>query len=96
MSLALGGTLPDMKEPIVLEIEVEPGSPFAGKALRETGIRRETGCTILAVKQGATGKFLSNPPSDTLLQPGDVLIVLGTPGQLRRLMSLAGDKPPRA
>jgi voltage-gated potassium channel len=72
------------------DLEVTGDCWFAGKTLRESGIREETGCTVLAVKQGATGRFVSNPPPNTMLDIGDWLIVLGTLDQLREMERRVG------
>ncbi len=48
--LLRGGALPDPKEPIVLELEVEPGSPFDGKEVRELGL--SPGCILVRCQEG--------------------------------------------
>ncbi len=49
--LMRGGTMPDPKEPIVLELEVEPLSPFAGREIRELGL--PAGCILVSCRNGA-------------------------------------------
>ncbi len=46
--LLRGGPPPDPTEPMVLDLEVEPGSPFAGKELRELGL--PPGCIIVSCR----------------------------------------------
>ena len=46
-----GGTLPDPKEPLVLELEVEPGSPFEGREVRELGL--PPGCILVSCRNGS-------------------------------------------
>ncbi len=72
------------------EVGVSGHSQFAGKTLRDSGIREHSGCTVLAVREGASGRFVSNPAPETLLREGDTLVVLGLPEQLARLEALAG------
>lgn len=72
------------------DVPITADSCFAGKTLGECGIRRNTGCTVLAVRSGATQRFVSNPDQKTVFQVGDTLIVLGTPEQLQSLERLAG------
>lgn len=72
------------------ELAVSPAAPFAGKTFRESGIREQTGCTVLALREAATQRLTGNPPPDTVVRPGDLLIVVGTPEQLRCLSALAG------
>lgn len=49
--LIRGGALPDPKEPLVLEIEVEPGAPFEGKQVRELGL--PPGCILVSCREGS-------------------------------------------
>lgn len=72
------------------DVPITPDSCFARKSLRECGIRQSTGCTVLAIRSGATQRFISNPDPDTVFQAGDTLVVLGTPRQLQSLERLAG------
>ncbi|MCW3097487.1 MAG: Chloride channel core [Chthonomonadaceae bacterium] len=44
------GSLPDPTEPLVLELEVEPGSPFEGKLVRELGL--PAGCILVQCRDG--------------------------------------------
>jgi chloride channel protein, CIC family len=46
--LRRGGALPDPKEPIVLELEVEPGSPFEGCLVRDLGL--PPGCILVSCR----------------------------------------------
>lgn len=48
--LMRGGPLPDPKEPLVLELEVEPGSPFEGREVRELGL--PPGCILVSCRDG--------------------------------------------
>jgi len=66
------------------EITVEDASRFKGKPLRESGIRRELGLIVVAIKK-AEGDMIFNPSSETLIEKGDCLIVLGEKKQLGTL-----------
>ncbi len=46
-----GGPIPDPKEPLVLEVEVEPGSPFEGREVKELGL--PPGCIVVSCRQGS-------------------------------------------
>jgi voltage-gated potassium channel len=72
------------------ELPVTREASFAEKPLRSCGIRERTGCTVLAIKEGTSGRFHTNPHPDTALRVGDVLVVLGTPVQLEEMEKLAG------
>jgi voltage-gated potassium channel len=69
------------------EITVEDAARFKGKPLRESGIRRELGLIVVAIKK-ASGDMLFNPSSETLIEQGDVLIVLGEKKHLGMLEKL--------
>jgi voltage-gated potassium channel len=66
------------------EIAVADASRFKGKPLRESGIRRELGLIVVAIKKAA-GDMIFNPSSETLIEKGDCLIVLGEKKQLGKL-----------
>jgi CIC family chloride channel protein len=48
--LRRGGAPPDPTEPMVLELEVEPGSPFEGREVRELGL--PAGCILVNFREG--------------------------------------------
>lgn len=67
-----------------LEVEVvtvAASASFVGKAIKDSGIRQQTGVLILAVRRPG-GEILSNPPPEFLLQAEDEVFVLGTPYQV--------------
>lgn len=69
-------------------IPIRAGAPYAGRTLRESGIRQQTGCTVLALRSATTGRFVDNPTAETTLEAGDAMIVLGTVAQLDALQHL--------
>ncbi len=66
------------------EVELNGGSPLVGKTISEASVRDKTGAYILAI-QSPSGTVNTNPSSDTMLEVGDRLVVLGTSSQLRSL-----------
>lgn len=76
------------------DIPVGRQAAFLDCPLRESRIREDTGCTVIAIRpraeDGRPTPFVSNPPPDTILREGNTLIVLGTPSQLAALERLAG------
>jgi len=66
------------------ELRVGPGSRLAGVALKESQIRTHFGLMIIAMKR-TDGSMLYNPPSDTVIGEGDVLITIGKPEDLKEL-----------
>jgi voltage-gated potassium channel len=71
------------------EIEVKAGSPLERQSLRDANLRDRTGALVLAMRD-RDGSFRTNPPPDTLIQPGEVLIAIGTAVQLESLRSEVG------
>lgn len=65
--------------------EIASDSQLAGRALGEAAIQRRTGSTILAIRRGET--FLTNPDRQLVLEPGDIIIALGTEDHLRQLQA---------
>jgi len=70
------------------EVPLPAGSPLAGHSLRDAHIRDSTGALILALRE-AGGGFATNPPPETVLEAGQILIAIGTEGQLRALADAA-------
>jgi voltage-gated potassium channel len=69
------------------EISVPKHSSFAGKTIESSRIRQDRGVIILAIKREQGMRF--NPSPEDRIEPGDYLIALGEPGQLRQLEQMA-------
>ncbi|MDQ2983542.1 MAG: NAD-binding protein [Actinomycetota bacterium] len=69
------------------EIEVTPGSGKAGETIRGLNVRRETGAMIVALRKHKGG-FDATPTPDVVLGEGDVMIVAGSPDELRAIEEL--------
>ncbi|MGC6488102.1 MAG: TrkA C-terminal domain-containing protein, partial [Planctomycetota bacterium] len=54
---------------------VQPGAPVAGRALAESGVRRRTGCSVVAVRRG--DRCLSEVHPQTALEVGDTVVLIG-------------------
>jgi voltage-gated potassium channel len=70
------------------EALVAPGSPLAGRSLRDGHIRDQTGALVLAIRDEA-GRFKTNPPPETVVAAGDVIIGIGTQAELDALVVIA-------
>jgi voltage-gated potassium channel len=66
------------------EILVPAQSSVAGQSIRDAHLRDRTGALVLALR-GEDGQFATNPPPDTTIEPGQVLIAIGTPAELDAL-----------
>lgn len=68
-------------------VELPEGAPIAGRTIGEEEVRTRTGASIVAVVRGED--VVTNPGPDFMLVAGDVLGVLGTPGQRASFQDLA-------
>jgi voltage-gated potassium channel len=71
----------------MVEIEVHRDCARAGRTIRELHVRRETGAIIVALRK-RDGSFDTTPEPDAVIQPGDVIVGVGTTEELRRLEDL--------
>ena len=63
------------------EIGLTPTSCFVGQTLAQARIRERTGAQVVAILH-VDGHVNANPAADTMLVPGERLVVLGTPDQV--------------
>lgn len=70
------------------EIEVSPKSTLIGKTIAESGLGRDLGVIVIAIKR-IDGRMKFNPTSQTLIKEGDILIVLGNNDNLINLEKIA-------
>ena len=66
------------------ELPIPDNSSFIEKTLNETKIKELSEITILAI-QNKNGKFNLQPSSDTIINPGDTLVAIGTKDQVEKL-----------
>jgi len=70
-------------EEMTLAIDAE----LDGCTIGDSDVRNSTGANIVAVRQ-RTGKLLSGPTPNTILQAGDIVVALGTRAQLVALREM--------
>jgi voltage-gated potassium channel len=70
------------------EVQIPPGSAFAGKTLRESRIRDVTDALVLALRDH--GKFQYNPGPDTVLTAGTTMVLLGRSASVAKLRQHVG------
>jgi len=66
------------------EIEVQKNASFANTNLMNSGIRKRHNVIVVAIKRDQ-GEMLFNPKPDTMILPGDIMIVLGQIDQINAL-----------
>ncbi|MGE3803211.1 MAG: TrkA family potassium uptake protein [Gemmataceae bacterium] len=70
------------------ETRISKNSALVGVTLNESGLRQQLGIILVAIKK-STGQMIFNPPADSVLDGGDILISLGPRLQLDKLDALA-------
>ena len=71
-------------------IQLDQGSPAAGKTLGELGLRKNTGATVIAIVRN--GEAIGNPGPDFCVQPDDIMVLLGAHVNLDMAMNLLTNK----
>jgi K+/H+ antiporter YhaU regulatory subunit KhtT len=62
-------------------VRVEPGSAMDGTRLADSRLREETGASVVGL-QRANGDRLANPAGPDVLQPDDIVLLIGRSDQL--------------
>jgi voltage-gated potassium channel len=70
------------------ETRVSETSPLAGATLKDSRVRQDLGLIVVAIKK-QSGKMIFNPPPDSVMESGDILIMLGRRQDLDQLATLA-------
>jgi voltage-gated potassium channel len=71
----------------IAEIEVDPTCANAGKTIRDLRVRHHTGAIVVALRK-RDGTFDTTPEPDAVIEPGDVIVGVGTTEELQRLEDL--------
>lgn len=72
----------------VEEFALNETCEIVGRSIAELDVRSRTGATILAVRHGDSGLFDTNPKPTLVLGDSDVVIAIGTPGDIANLEGL--------
>jgi monovalent cation:H+ antiporter-2, CPA2 family len=78
-----GGTLADAA---VETFRIDDDSPAQGKTLAEIALRPRTGASVIAWTHA--GVTQANPPENTRLTAGDIVVLIGSRAQIRQAMEL--------
>lgn len=79
LDVAMVGNLPEY---FLSELRVSQSAALAGQTIKQSGLRERTGVSILAVRKEGEKLFNPNPGVDTLIEEGDILVLIGTPEQM--------------
>lgn len=67
------------------EIKIPASAPFIDRTLADSGLRKDYDIIVVAIKRHRDGKMLFNPRHLSVIEAGDVIIVLGEVDNIRRL-----------
>lgn len=67
------------------EVAIDGKTHYAGRALRETNIMSELNLIVVAIKR-RSGDLEFHPNGDTVIEDGDLLIVIGTADSVKQLI----------
>src|SRR5215213_11173039 len=70
------------------QLEISSSSSLVGRKLSETVIRSELNIVIVSIRR-SDGKIVFNPSGETKIQGGDMLIAIGHPESLVKLIAVA-------
>ncbi len=73
------------------DIVVRKGAPISNQTLKELKIPEMIGLIVLAIRKRGKKEIFFNPHSETMIEVGDILMVLGTQAQVNELRKIALD-----
>lgn len=85
IDIATGGENLELQ---IEEIRISSKSSLAGKALLDSGVRKNLGIIIVGINKGDS-RPVFNPDPETLIEAGDVLITLGKPPAIKNMEKIA-------
>jgi trk system potassium uptake protein TrkA len=65
-------------------VEIVAPSYLVGKSLRESNIRQQYGLAVIAIRRNE--ETIISPMADEMIQPDDILVVLGRIANCEKLM----------
>ena len=70
------------------QVDIPDGSTLVGETLRSARVHAMTGALVLGLRH-QEGEFITNPPPESEITVGDVLVVIGNQDQLAALRTIA-------
>ncbi|MFZ1700410.1 MAG: potassium channel protein [Pyrinomonadaceae bacterium] len=67
------------------EVAIDSASPYAGKSLKDTNLAAELNIIVVAVRR-RDGELAFSPNADTVIEDGDLLIVIGKAESVKSLL----------
>lgn len=75
--------LAEHKERELREVEICPKSYFAGKKVRDADLHHRTGIVLVGI--GKKGHLIIDPPRDTVIEEGDIILGIGKPEEFDKM-----------
>ncbi|EWT02358.1 potassium channel protein [Intrasporangium oryzae NRRL B-24470] len=72
------------------QIRIPEGSSVSGRAIGELDLFQRSGAQVLGLRLPDRGRFVANPPPDTVLSAGMTVIALGDSAQISTLSGFLG------
>jgi CPA2 family monovalent cation:H+ antiporter-2 len=73
----------------LITVRLGENAPLAGRSLAESQLRKQHGITVMAIRRGQN--TITNPEADSVLQPADILYLIGAPDRLAKARTLFSD-----
>ncbi len=73
----------------LITVRLGENAPLAGRSLAEFQLRKQHGITVMAIRRGQN--TITNPEADAVLQPADILYLIGAPDRLAKARALFSD-----
>jgi trk system potassium uptake protein TrkA len=71
--------------------EIAPVQEFVGKTLAELKLRAQYNINVIGIKELIPENFIAVPPADFMIKDSDVLLVIGTRNNLKKIKALNKD-----
>ena len=71
--------------------EIAPVEDFVGKTLAELKLRSQYNVNVIGIKEFIPENFIVVPPADFIIKDSDVLLVIGTRDDIKRIKELKKD-----
>jgi voltage-gated potassium channel len=75
---------------LVEEFQLSGDCCAIGQSIAALAVRQQTGATILAVRRASTPVLDTNPSAESVMNPGDKIIAIGTQAEIDKLERLIG------
>ncbi len=69
-------------------LEIQPPRDWVGRTLIQINVRAKYKITVLAIKHGGSGEVDVSPAPDKVIEPDDLLVVIGSNESVERVVEL--------